>query len=46
MEFGVAIILLAIAIGGLFAEHTKIGGKITYFIAKNFCGVDLDKLED
>lgn len=46
MEIGVPFILLLICLGILFAEHTKLGNRITRWSLKKFCNIDIDTLED
>ena len=45
MEIGVPFILLLISLSTCFAE-TKLGQKVTYFLAKKFCNVDINELEE
>lgn len=45
MEIGVPVILILISLGVCFGE-TKLGQKVTYFLAKKFCDVDINELEE
>ena len=45
MEIGVPAILIVIALSICFAE-TKLGQKVTYFLAKQFCDIDINELEE
>ena len=45
MEIGVPVILILISLGICFSE-TKLGHKITYFLIKKFCDIDINELEE
>ena len=38
---------IAAACGGhYYGEETKLGQKVTYFLAKQFCNIDINELEE
>lgn len=45
MEIGALFILVIISLSVCFAE-TKLGQKITHFISKKFCNIDINEWED
>lgn len=45
MEIGAPIILIAISLSICFSE-TKLGQKVTYFLIKKLCNIDINELEE